>query len=137
MTGKAEPPPIAATLGMELVKLGAGKATMTMVARKKFHNPMGTLHGGVLTDLADAAMGIATVSTLLDDETFTTLELKMNFLRSVRSGRITAEGVVVHRGGTIALAEAVVRDDEGRMVAKGLATQMVIKTGKKQLAARP
>jgi len=128
--GRAPPPPIAATLGMKLVKYGEGKATMAMVVGKEFHNPLGTLHGGIMTDLADAAMGIATVSTLAEEESFTTLELKMNFLRPVKSGRITAEGTVVHRGGTIALAEAVVRNVEGKVVARGTATQMILRSGK-------
>ncbi len=128
MNGRAPPPPIAVTLGMRLAKFSGGKATMTMVVGKKFHNPLGTLHGGIITDLADAAMGIATMTTLSEGETFTTLELKMNFLRPVRSGRITADGAVLHRGGTIALAEVVVRDGEGRTVARGLATQMILKT---------
>jgi uncharacterized protein (TIGR00369 family) len=116
---------------MRLEKFSEGKATMAMVVGSKFHNPMGTLHGGIMTDLADAAMGIALISTLAEDEIFTTLELKMNFLHPVISGRITAEGTILHRGGTIALAEAVVRDEEGRMVAKGVATQMILRAGRK------
>jgi uncharacterized protein (TIGR00369 family) len=112
---------------MKIAKVSEGKATMTMVVGRRFHNPMGTLHGGIITDLADAAMGIATISTLEEGEVFTTLELKMNFLRPVFSGRITAEGTVLHRGRTIALTEVVVTDDVGKMVAKGVATQMIIK----------
>jgi len=128
MAGRSKPPPISLTLGMKFAKVGEGKATMTMTVGRRFHNPMGTLHGGIITDLADAAMGIATFSTLEGGEVFTTLELKMNFLRPVISGRITAEGTVLHRGKTIILAEVVVTDDAGKMVAKGMATQMIIKT---------
>ena len=130
MDGRAKPPRISMTLGMKLVKLSEGSATMTMAVGRRFHNPMGTLHGGIMTDLADAAMGIATVSTLADDETFTTLELKMNFLRPVVEGVITGEGTVLHRGRKIVLSEAVVRDDEGRLVAKGTATQMIMEAQK-------
>jgi len=128
MAGRAKPPRISLTLGMKIVRVSEGKATMTMAVGSRFHNPMGTLHGGIITDLADAAMGIATISTLGEGEVFTTLELKMNFLRPVFSGRITAEGTVLHRGKTIALAEVVVTDDARKMVAKGVATQMIIKT---------
>jgi len=128
MAGRAKPPRISLTLGMKIAKVSEGKATMTMAVGKRFHNPMGTLHGGIITDLADAAMGIATISTLEEGEVFTTLELKMNFVRPVFSGRITAEGSVLHRGKTIALAEVLVTDDAGKMVAKGVATQMIIKT---------
>jgi uncharacterized protein (TIGR00369 family) len=62
------------------------------------HNPMGTLHGGVYCDLADAAMGYAYASTLAEGETFTTVELKINFFRPVRKGRLTAEARVVKAG---------------------------------------
>ena len=117
------------------MKFSEGKATLAMAVGRKFHNPMGTLHGGIMTDLADAAMGIATISTLSESEIFTTLELKMNFLRPVRSGRIIAEGTVLYRGGTIALAEAVVRDGKGEMVAKGVATQMILKADERLLTS--
>ena len=130
MAGRAKPPQISLTLGMKIAKVLEGKAVMTMAVGRRFHNPMGTLHGGIITDLADAAMGIATISTLAEGEVFTTLELKMNFLRPVFSGRITAEGTVLHRGRTIALAEVVVTDDAGKMVAKGVATQMIIRSDK-------
>jgi uncharacterized protein (TIGR00369 family) len=127
--GNRPPPPIVATLGMRLLNFGEGKATLSMSVGPKFHNPMGTLHGGIITDLADAAMGIATVSTLSEGESFTTLELKMNFLRPVRTGRITAEGVIVHRGGTIVLAEVVVTNDDDKTIARGMATQIIVKDG--------
>ena len=99
---------------------------MTLKVDKKFHNPMGTLHGGILTDLADACMGMATISTLGEGESFTTLELKMNFIRPVIEGELTAEAKVVHRGRTIALAECIVKNEEGKEVARGTATQMVL-----------
>ena len=141
MAGRVKPPRISLTLGMKIVRVSEGRATMTMAVGRRFHNPMGTLHGGIITDLADAAMGIATISTLEEGEVFTTLELKMNFLRPVFSGRITAEGTVLHRGKTIALAEALVTDDAGKMVARGVATQMIIKSdresGSKPRRQRP
>jgi len=130
MRGLTWPPPIAVTLGMKIVKFGGGKAALTMRVGTKYHNPMRTLHGGIMTDLADAAMGIATLSTLSEGESFTTLELKMNFLRPVRSGRISAEGAVLHRGATIALVEAIIKNSEGKVVARGTATQMILRTSK-------
>ncbi len=122
---KTKRPPISTLLGMRLVRYGGGRATMAMNTSSRFHNPMGTVHGGIITDLADAAMGIALISTLGKDESFTTLELKMNFLRPVFRGRLTAEGRVLHRGRTIALVEAVVKHAR-KVVARGVATQMVI-----------
>lgn len=61
-------------------------------------NPMGTLHGGVLCDIADAAMGMAYASTLPDHESFTTLELKINFLKPFWEGKLPARGHIVKRG---------------------------------------
>ena len=118
------------TLGMKLVRFGEGEATLKMTVDRKFHNPMGTLHGGIMTDLADACMGIATISTLSEDETFTTLELKMNFIRPVYEDEITAEAKVIHRGRKVVLAESVVKNREGKEVARGTATQMVLMSTK-------
>lgn len=115
------------TLGMEMVQAGEGKASMKIAAGEKFHNPMGTVHGGVMTDLADATMGIALMSTLGAGESFTTLELKMNFLRPVVDDELTAEAKVLHRGRTIALVESVVRNRGGKEVARGVATQMILR----------
>jgi uncharacterized protein (TIGR00369 family) len=120
-------PPIMKTLGMKLLEANEGKAVLSMKVDSRFHNPMGTLHGGIMTDLADASMGVALMSTLGDDESFTTLELKMNFLRPVYEGEITAEAKVVHRGRTIALVESIIKNDQGKEVARGIATQMVLR----------
>lgn len=118
------------TLGMKIVQFGDGKATLKMNVDGKFYNPMGTLHGGVMTDLADASMGIATMSTLGEDETFTTLELKMNFIRPVFEDELTAEAKVLHRGRKVVLVESVVKNREGKDVARGTATQMVLTSTK-------
>ena len=123
---KARRPPVMVTLGMKVVRLGGGEATLSMEVNRRFHNPMGTLHGGIMTDLADACMGLATISTLHEGETFTTLELKMNLLRPVNRGKIICEAKVLHRGRTIALAEAAVKNSEGKEVARGVATQMIL-----------
>ena len=123
-------PPILKTIGMRLIRFGGGRAVMALKADRRFHNPMGTLHGGVMTDLADACMGIATMTTLADDESFTTLEVKMNFLRPVVQGVLRAEAKVVHRGRTVAMTEVVLKNHEGKDVARGTATQMVLKTGR-------
>jgi len=125
--GKAEPVPIMKTLGMNLVHFGDGKSVITMKVDERFHNPMGTLHGGIMTDLADASMGVALISLLGDEESFTTLELKMNFIRPVYEGELTVNAKVVHRGRTIALVESVLKNNEGKEVARASATQMVLR----------
>ena len=77
------PPPVAELIGFERLSFGDGKCTMRLEAGEQHSNPMGTLHGGILCDLADGAMGMAFFSTCAEGETFTTLELKINFLKPV------------------------------------------------------
>ena len=89
-------------------------------------NPMGTVHGGILCDLADAAMGFAYASTLEQNETFTTLELKINFLRPVWQARLTATGNVVQRGRTVGLVECEIVDAQDRLVARASSTCMTL-----------
>ncbi len=88
---------------------------------------MGTVHGGVLCDIADAAMGIAFASTLAAEESFTTVELKINFFRPVWQARLTAEGVVVQRGRTVGYVECTIVDDDARLIAKATSTCMVLR----------
>src|SRR5438132_10958703 len=116
LRGDAPPPPVAGLVGFELVAVAPGSAVFEMEAGPQHANPMGTLHGGILCDLADAAMGVAYASTLGEGESFTTLELKINFLRPFRSGTLIATGHVVKTGRTIGLTECDVTDTEGRLV---------------------
>jgi uncharacterized protein (TIGR00369 family) len=88
---------------------------------------MGTLHGGILCDIADAAMGIAFASTLAADESFTTLELKINFFRPVWEARLKAEGRVVRRGSSVGYIECDVTDEQGKLVAKAASTCLVLR----------
>jgi uncharacterized protein (TIGR00369 family) len=90
-------------------------------------NPMGTVHGGIQCDLADAAMGFAYAGTLEEDETFTTLELKINFLRPVWRTRLSATANVVQRGRSIGLVECDVTDADGRLVARASSTCMTLR----------
>src|SRR5258706_9441699 len=83
---------------------------------------MGTLHGGILCDIADAAMGIAFASTLAPDESFTTVELKINFFRPVWQAQLKAEGAVVRRGPTIRYVEGTITHEGNRMGAKTAST---------------
>jgi len=122
-----EPPPIATLIGMEMESAGDGTAVMTLAASRRHANPMGTLHGGVLCDLADAAMGMAWASELSEGESFTTLELKINFLKPVWESRLRAEGRVVKRGKTVGLAECDIRDEKGDLVARVSSTVMTLR----------
>lgn len=120
-------PPVAQLIGFKLVEVAEGRATVVLEATAKHSNPMGTLHGGILCDIADAAMGIAYASTLDRDESFTTLELKINFLKPVWKAQLRAEGRVVKRGRTIGLTECDISDEKGSLVARASSTCMTLR----------
>jgi uncharacterized protein (TIGR00369 family) len=118
------PPPISRLIGFSMKSVEPGHAIFEMEADERHHNPMGTLHGGIYCDLADAAMGFAYASTLNEGETFTTIELKINFLRAVRKATLTAEAKVVKAGSTVGYVECEVKDQTGKLVAKAASTCM-------------
>ena len=120
-------PPISELLGFRLAAAENGRAVLEMDADERMFNPMGTLHGGILCDLADAAMGTAYVTTLADGESMTTLELKINFLRPFWSGRLVATAKLVKGGRTIGLVECDVTDDRGRLVVRSSSTLMTLR----------
>jgi uncharacterized protein (TIGR00369 family) len=111
-------PPIARLIGIVRKSLEPGHAVFEMQADERHHNPLGTLHGGVYCDLGDLAMGNAYASTLREGETFTTLELKINFLRGVRRATLIADAKVVKAGTTVGYVECDIKDEAGRLVAK-------------------
>lgn len=127
LKGDVEAPPIVRLIGMRLAGVESGSAQFEMDADERHWNPMGTLHGGVLCDLTDAAMGIAFASTLDEGESFTTLELKINFLRPVWRAHLTASARVVSRGQTVGLLECDVKDAEGKLVARATSTCLVLR----------
>src|SRR5256714_11973351 len=122
--GEAPSPPIGRLLGFVLKEIEPGHAIFEMEADERHHNPMGTLHGGIFCDIADAAMGYAYAATLTEGETFTTIELKINFLRAVRKATLTAEARVVKAGSTVGYVECDVKDQAGRLVARAASTCM-------------
>jgi uncharacterized protein (TIGR00369 family) len=119
--------PIADFIGWKMTAIAPGRATMELDVDGRLANPMGTLHGGVLCDLSDAAMGIAYASELERGESFTTLELKINFMKPVWRAHLRAEGRVVKRGRTTGLVECDVFDDEGSLVARASSTCMTLR----------
>ena len=119
--------PVFRLIGFEAKEIAEGRATVTLSAGPQHANPMGTLHGGILCDIADAAMGIAFASTLAPGESFTTIELKINFFRPVWEARLRAEGKVVRRGSTVGYAECEITDEGGRLVAKASSTCMALR----------
>src|ERR1700690_1332355 len=124
--------PVARLIGFETKESAEGRSVVTLAAGPQHANPMGTLHGGSLCDIADAAMGIAFASTLAPDESFTTIELKINFFRPVWEAALKAEGKVVRRGSTVGYVECEITDEKQRLVAKAASTCMVLSGGRAQ-----
>ena len=125
--GELPPPPVASLIGFRIGAIERGRVVMEMDAGPQHANPMGTVHGGILCDLADAAMGMAYASSLDEGETFTTLELKINFLKPVWDGKLTATGRVIKAGRTVGLVECDVHDDKQALVARASSTCMTLK----------
>ena len=127
ISGELPGAPIAHLLGMRIVSAEVGRATFELDAGPEHSSPPGTLHGGVLCDLADAAMGCANVSRLAEDESFATVELKINFLKPVWTGRLTAVGELIKAGSTIALLQCRITDESGSLVAYATSTCMTLR----------
>ena len=125
--GEAPPAPVAKLIGFDLIEVGPGKAVFELQTTEVHRNPMGTLHGGILCDIADAAMGIAYASNLADGESFTTLELKINFLKPIWNARLRATGQVVKQGRTVGMVECDVTDEKGSLVARASSTCMTLR----------
>ncbi|MDX6465706.1 MAG: hypothetical protein QOI27_746 [Gaiellaceae bacterium] len=127
VAGTADPPPIAKLIGFAMTEIEPGRAVFEMDAGPQHASPLGTLHGGVICDLVDGAMGCARASQLEEGETFTTLELKINYLKPVWSGHLVAEGKVIKQGRTIGLVEGRVTDESGSLVAYATSTCLTLR----------
>jgi uncharacterized protein (TIGR00369 family) len=127
LAGEHDPAPVATLVGFRLTAAEEGVVTVELEAGPQHSSPPGTLHGGVLCDIADAAMGMALFSLLPEGEAFATVELKINFLKPVWTGRLTAVGSVVKQGRTISLCECKVTDEGGSLVAFATCTQMTLR----------
>ncbi|HZY46903.1 MAG TPA: PaaI family thioesterase [Candidatus Bathyarchaeia archaeon] len=112
------PSPAIGTLGIKVRNVEEARSVLEMDVGEHLHNLSGTMHGGVMVDIADAAMGIAVASTLKSDEDMTTIELKMSFMRPHIRGRLVAEGTIAKRGRRIAFTEAVLTNAKKEVVAK-------------------
>ena len=125
--GRHPAPPMARAINMLLTDASEGRAVFEGVPTEDFFNPSGTVHGGWAATILDSAMGCAVHATLEAGQGYTTVEMKLNFVRAVMpaSGRLTCEGVVIHRGGTIATSEGKLYDASGKLFAHGTETCMI------------
>jgi uncharacterized protein (TIGR00369 family) len=118
LAGEVELAPITALLGVRPVALGDGEARVELTASARLHNAMGTVHGGILCDLADVAMGAALATVTADGESFVTLQMQMSYFLPVVDGRLSAHARVVRRGRTTAHLDCQLEDGEGRLAAR-------------------
>jgi len=105
--GTFPPPPIAALLDFEIVEVDAGRAVFAMAPAEWMYNPIGSVHGGVAATMLDSCMGCAVHTTLPAGVGYTTSDLQVRYIRAIsaETGRVLAEGRVVHAGRRTATAE--------------------------------
>jgi uncharacterized protein (TIGR00369 family) len=127
LAGDVPLPPITRLIGFDLTAAGHGQASFTFQAEARHANALGTLHGGVLCDVTDMAMGLAYATTLAEGESFTTIELKINFLRPIWTGLLSANARVIKGGRTLGLVECDVLDDQQRLVARASSTCLTLR----------
>ncbi len=120
-------PPIGSLIGFGVTAAEPGRVVVELDTDGRHTNPMGTVHGGILCDIADAAMGMAYFSRLEEGESFTTLELKINFLKPVWRSHLTAVGTVTKMGRTVGLVECEIHDETGALVAKVSSTCLTLR----------
>jgi uncharacterized protein (TIGR00369 family) len=114
-------------MGIKLTKLGVGSSEIKVKVTRGLTQSAGFAHGGVTASLADSAVGLALCTLLRPREWITTIELKVNFLAPARLGLLKAKGRVIQKGKRIAVGEAEVKDQQGRLIAKALVTYMILK----------
>lgn len=125
--GRYPMPPMSGVIPVEPVSVELGRIVFKGVPEPRFYNPIGSIHGGYAATLLDTAMGCAVHSTLAAGQAYTTLELKVNYVRALsdRVGPIFVEGNVIHAARQIATAEGRVTDGEGRLYAHATTTCML------------
>jgi len=113
-------------LGIDLMNLSWGRSKIRVKVRRELTQDAGVAHGGVAAALVDSAVGLALCTMLASEEFIITVELKVNFIAPAKPGTLTATGKIVHKGKRIAVGEAEVRDAKRTLIAKGLATYIIL-----------
>jgi uncharacterized protein (TIGR00369 family) len=127
IAGEVPGPPIASLLGMALVEVEHGRAVFTVTPDESLFNPIGAVHGGVVCTLLDSALGCALHTTLPAGKGYTSVEIKVSYLKAVRpsSGLLTATGRVVRVGSRVGFTEGEVTDASGAIVATASSTLLL------------
>lgn len=130
VSGELPRPPISALMNFGLAELSEGRAVFTVEPAEYHYNPIGVVHGGLAATLLDSAMGCAVHSTLPAGAGYTTLEVKVNFVRplTAETGLVRCEGEVIHVGGRTATAEGKVLDAAGKLYAHATTTCIIFRS---------
>lgn len=131
LAGELPPPPVMELIGARLDAIEPGKAVFSLEPSECHYNPIGVVHGGIIATMLDSAVGCAIHSALLAGTAYTTLEIKVNYLRgtTVSTGRIRAEGTAIHIGRRSAVAEGRVLDSTGKVMATCSTTCILFSVG--------
>ena len=126
--GRHPGPPFADAMDLDLVEVEEGRVVFTGRPSARFFNPLGTVHGGWTATILDSAMACATHATLKPGEGYTTLEMKLNYVRPVmpESGIVRCEGKLIHRGNTVVTTEGKLVDARGKLLAHGTETCLIL-----------
>jgi uncharacterized protein (TIGR00369 family) len=124
--GRLPAPPMARLFGFEILEVGDGEVRFACTPDESTVNPMGIVHGGTLCTLLDTVAGCALHTTLPAGVAYSTIEIKVSFLRALVPGtRLEAVGRLIRRGRTVAFAEGTVTDDQGRLVGTATTSLMI------------
>lgn len=129
MAGDLPAPPIMVHSNIKMKEFEEGRAVFTGLPAKEFLNPLGTVHGGWISTLIDTALSCAVHTTLKPGEFYTTTSLNVNMVRPLLadSGEVTCEGRIVHRGSRLATSEGDLRNADGKLIAHGTVSCMILK----------
>ncbi len=127
--GEVPPPPIAVLMGFDVSEVSEGRVVFTSEVAEYQYNPLGTVHGGMAATLLDSAMGCVVQSMLPAGAGYTTLEIKINYIRAMTSktGMVSCEGKIIYVGGRTATAEARITDEQGKLYAHGTTTCIIFR----------
>jgi uncharacterized protein (TIGR00369 family) len=126
--GRLPRPPMGALLGFAIVEVAHGSVVFEGTPGQQHYNPLGSVHGGYAATLLDSCMGCAVQTTLAQGSGYTTLEFKVNFLKGIteRTGPVRAEGRILSSGRRVATADSRLTDAQGRLLATGTTTCLVM-----------
>jgi uncharacterized protein (TIGR00369 family) len=120
--------PIGDTLGFKLVEAEKGRVVLLGNPDTRSYNLIGTVHGGWAAAVLDSALALSTLSTLEPDQAFTTVDIRINYLRplTMETGAVHAEGRVLQAGRRLAYCEAKLTDRQGKLICHGTGSCLIL-----------